>query len=199
MFIDILKLVFRAENEGPCDLSDSDRNRATQAYRLLKAWHHVPGMTLTEETKKEHDGDIVFHKGTVDEGVLSGWIGTVRGLASECGRLAVCDSQIGQVLAFAPIDDDGTWPCQHVRKLLDDLKSEEMDRGLQIGVASRRSAHTVIGGGVQELALAEKFEGYSRPLHARWPRTAAVLAAIAEQFRREAKWNQDREAFEEFE
>lgn len=199
LFIDILKLVFRAEDEGPRDLSDSDRNRATQGYRLLKAWHHVPGMTLTDEAKKEHDGDIVFHKGAVDEGVLTGWIDAVRDLAAQCGRTAICDSQIGEVLAFAPIDDDGAWPCLPIRNLLERVQSEEMEHGLQTGVANRRGVHSVVSGGVQELALAAKFDGYSQTIHARWPRTAAVMACIAEQFKREAKWHQDREAFEEFE
>jgi len=199
LFVDILKLAFPEEGEESRDLSDADRNRATQGYRLLKAWHHVPGMLVTGETKAEHDGDIAFHKGSVDADALTGWIDTVRELATKCGRSAICDSQIGEVLAFAPTDANGVWPCTPVRNLIERLQSEELERGFQVGVANRRGARWVISGGVQEISLAEKFHGYSVSLQARWPRTAAVLASIAERYTSEAKWHQDREQFEEFE
>jgi len=199
LFVDVLKLVFKAEGEEAPELSDADRGRATQAYHLLEAWHRVPGMSEPEPVNKSFEGDIVFHKATVDEAVLTEWMTRARELARECGRGPVCDLRIGHMLAYSPMGEDKAWPCEPVRNLIDHIRSEHLCHGIETGVYNKRGVHTRMRGGVQELKLAEKFRGYYRKVHAEWPHTGAVLARLAEHFEQEAKWHQEQEAFQEFE
>jgi len=120
-------------------------------------------------------------------------------LANDCDRLVVCDLQIGEVLAYAPEDPDGRWPCEPVRNLIEKLASAEIERGLAIGICNKRGAFCRAKGGDQERALAAKFRRYAEPLHSRWPRTAGVLVGVADDYEREARLEDDREAFDEYE
>ena len=103
------------------------------------------------------------------------------------------------MLAKSPADADGTWPCEAVRNVLEDLKSEKLERGLMIGIHNRRGAHFRRAGGDQERNLANTFRGFEQRVQSRWPRTASVLGAIVREYEREAKREDDRAAFEEFE
>jgi hypothetical protein len=199
LFVELLKLVFRAENEEARDPSDQDNTRAMQAYRLLEAWKKPPGTIEMEPVQHKDNGDIIFPLGLVNEKDLFNWTSTARKLAQECGRLEVCDSRIGQVLAFAPKDPDETWPCQPVRDLLEDLKSDKLERGLAVGVYNKRGVHQRIKGGVQERMLAEKFRNYATRVQSKWPRTGALLRSLADGYERDAKWEDERDSIEEFE
>ena len=74
----------------------------------------VPGTIEITPVGDRDDDDIIFPQGRVNEKDLFAWITIARKLAEECGRLEPCDSRIGQVLAYAPEDPDGTWPCEPV-------------------------------------------------------------------------------------
>ena len=199
LLVDLLKVVFRAENEEARDLSDQDKTRASQAYRLLEAWRKVPGTIEITPIGDRDDGDIIFPQGRVNEKDLFGWIAIARKLAEECGRLEPCDSRIGQVLAYAPEDPDGTWPCEPVRNALEDIKSDKLERGLAVGVYNKRGMHQRFKGGVQERMLAEKFRNYASRVQSKWPRTGAALRSLADGYERDAKWEAERDKIEEFE
>jgi len=199
LFVDLLKVVFRAESEETRDLSDQDKTRAQQAYRLLEAWKKVPGTIEITPVGDRDDGDIIFPQGRVNEKDLLGWITIARKLAEECGRLEPCDSRIGQVLAYAPEDPDGTWPCEPVRNVLEDIKSDKLERGLAVGVYNKRGMHQRFEGGVQERMLAEKFRNYASRVQSKWPRTGTALRSLADGYERDAKWEAERDKIEEFE
>jgi hypothetical protein len=199
LFVDVLKLVFRAENESSRDLSDQDKARATQAYRLLDRWRKIPGIIEYEPISERAEGDIVFTKGRVDKGELFKWVTEARELAQASGRLGVCDSRIGHVLAFAPADPDGKWPCEAVRDLFEHLKSEELERGFRTSLYNSRGFHRRGKGGDQERALTQKFRTIKELVQSKWPRTGALLRSIAEGYEREARWHDQEDAIEEFE
>jgi hypothetical protein len=199
LFVDVLKAVFRGENEEPSSISEHELERGRQCGQLLKAWKRVPGTRRQEFSVKESEGDIAFDQGEVEERNLLAWVEDARRLAAACGRLGVCDSHIGEVLAHAPQDIDGRWPCEPVRNLIERLVSERMETGLEVAIYNRRGAFCRAKGGEQERCLAAKFRRYEEQVHSRWPRTAAVLIRIAETYEREARREDDREAFEEFE
>lgn len=91
-FMGMVSRVFRAKDEEPRDLSETDRKLATATYRLLKGLKTLPG-------QKGND---------VDEVVLKTWCVSVRELAQESNRVEVTDQLIGQILAHAPLPQ--RWP-----------------------------------------------------------------------------------------
>ena len=199
LFIRALTLAFRAEDEEPKELSGNEKRMGRQAYRLLEGWKRMPGRQEQHQPKEKIEGDIVFDVGRVDQGELFSWIGRARELARECKRLGVCDSRIGNMLAYSPADADGAWPGEAVRNLIEDVKSEDLERAIQIGVYNKRGGFRRETGGEQERRLAEKFRGYAKQVHTRWVRTASLLERMAQHYEREAKQEDERSAFEEFE
>jgi len=198
LFVEVLKLVFRADGEEPGEVTEEQKAKATRAFRLLQAWQRAPGTVEVQPAEKKSDGDIMFDEGRVDQQQLLEWVKRARSLAAECGRLTICDLHIGEVLAHAPRDADGTWPCEPVRNLIEELQNVEIERGLQTGLYNRRGAHCCAKGGTQERQLAEKFRGLALPVQSRWPRTAAILNRIGEQYEREGRWNDEQDIIEEF-
>ena len=108
-FVEVLGLIFRPRNEpaeAAREYSEEEKRRAENAYRLLMSWKDVPG---------SQDGR------TVDEKALREWIQKARSLADQRGLREVCESRIGEVLAYAPEEADGSWPCIPVRDMLEEI------------------------------------------------------------------------------
>jgi hypothetical protein len=201
LFVDVLKLIYRAKGEEPSEVSEDHKARAAQGYRLLQNWEKIPGIVTYEGqvSEKEAEGDITFNKGKVDQNKLFEWVQEARKLAEECNRLTVCDIRIGNVLAYAPMDPDGQWPCVAVCNLVEEIASPELEEGLETGVRNKRGAHWRARGGEQERKLAQKFHSYGERVRSKWPRTAGLLNRIAEDYEKEARWQDERDLIEEFE
>ncbi|MHC4638382.1 MAG: hypothetical protein ACYTBV_12930 [Planctomycetota bacterium] len=199
LFIDILKLVYRGKNEEPKEYSDQEKARAEQASRLLRQWKTIPGLIEQHIEKEKHDGDISFSEGRVDSEKLFGWVNEARRLAEECDRLEICDIQLGNVLAYSPRDPKGNWPCEAVCDLIEKLANNDLEHGIEVEVHNKRGAHFRAKGGEQERKLVSKFQEYAQNARSKWPRAAAMLDRIADSYEREARWHDERDAFEEFE
>jgi hypothetical protein len=154
--------------------SDAAKNTAHLCHGVLDHWHRLPG---------------ILADGTIDAAVLMEWVTQCRKLCKEYGRQAVGEIIIGEHLAYAPTDTDGAWPCLPVREILEEQDTEDICQGLHTGVINKRGITTraLSEGGQQERALAETYDGYAKAVEAKWPRTAAMLARIADDYRRQAE------------
>jgi transcriptional regulator with XRE-family HTH domain len=184
-FADLLRLLFRSDKEPEESTevpTEEQKVHARNAYRLLMQWKSVPGL---REDK------------TVDEQKLLEWVTEARRLCEESGRLVICDLRIGEVLAYAPKESDGTWPCLPVRDVIDEIDSEALTRGFEIGIFNRRGGFTKspIEGGKQERELARKYASYAEACDIEWPMTAAALRRVAHQYEEDAR-REDEEAKE---
>lgn len=184
-FADLLRLIFRSDKapEEPTETpTEEQKARAQNAYRLLMEWKSVPG--LQEDN-------------TVDEQALLAWVTEARRLCEASGRLTVCDLRIGEVLAHAPAETDGTWPCVPIRDVIDEVDSERLTRGFEIGIFNRRGvfSKSPIAGGKQERELAQRYASYAEACAIEWPTTATALRRVAHQYEQDAR-REDEEAKE---
>ncbi len=133
----------------------------------------------------------------VDSKALTAWVNEGRRLCAERGRGEIGDDFIGQLLSKAPVGDDGLWPCEPVRELLEQFASHNMGNGFAVGTHNRRGVtiRGVFDGGGQERTLVEEYGRQANEIAARWPNTAGLLRRIAESYEREAQWH-DRDAAE---
>ena len=108
---------------------------------------------------------------------------------SRRGLLEVCDSRIGEVLAYAPGEPDGSWPCIPVRDVLEDMEAEEIFQGLGAGIYNKRGLYSksLREGGAQERDLANKYLAFAEASKIEWPKTAAALRRIARSYEEEAR------------
>lgn len=194
LFIDLLKLVYRAKNEKSKEVSEEEQARACQAYDLLKEIKTIPGLKLLEVQVEGKDPKI-----DVNGSALGQWVDEVRKSADECDRIDVCDSIVGQILAHSPVGLDGAWPCEPVRDLIEQLKSNKLENGIEVGVYNKRGVVCRAKGGGQERVIANRYNDYAEIVQSKWHRTANILRSIAKTYEREAKHYDERDAFEEFE
>ena len=176
-FADLLAAIFRSRDE-PRDekreYSEEEKARAENAYRLLTSWHILPG---TREGKE------------IDAEALTAWVRKARELCKESGRLEICDSKIGELLAYAPQEEDGSWPCASVRDVLEEVGTDEILHGFQIGIFNKRGMYckSPTEGGAKERALAEKYRMYAKASEVEWPGVAASLRRVAEKYEEDAR------------
>ncbi len=176
-FVDVLGLVFRPKNEvveAQKEVTAGDRQRAQNAYRLLMSWEEVPGR-LDDQN--------------VDEKKLHDWVQKARTLADTRGLLEICDSRIGEVFAYAPVENDGSWPCLPVRDELEEIDPDDVRDGFCAGIFNKRGMFTksMGEGGAQELALAAKYRTFAEACKIEWPKTAAALRRVAHGYDEDAR------------
>lgn len=203
LFVDLLKMVYRPRGEMKEEPTSDGGARARMARDLLDRIGSVPG-----SCPRVRLGGLGRSRGprpeidkTVDGAALAAWTRQVRQLAAASGRLEVCDITVGQILSNAPSGDDGVWPCAEVRDLLEapDIRSEEIERGLGVGLYNSRGVVTKNEpGGTMERALAEKYRDMARRTVTKWPRISTVLQRLADSYGHEAKRNDERALAVEF-
>lgn len=178
-FVEILSLCFRPKNGN--ETSDVPENVATNAYQLLRSWQTIPGAAGRGEA--------------VDLEALNGWYATARQLLTKVDRLDIGQQVIGQVLAHAPVDDDGLWPCQAVRSFIERAASEHIETGFRIECMNKRGVvgRSLDEGGATEYALADQYVGWAGRVATTAPRTAAVLRSLAEAYTEDGQ-REDEEA-----
>jgi hypothetical protein len=183
-FAEVIRWIYKPKSEGSKEEEDLpkelEEQRAHLAWELLNTWKIIPG--------SDSSGRIDYQK-------LKSWIEKARDLCKKLGRLEVCDSHIGQVLAWSIPDENGNWPPEEVCKVIEEIQSKELERGFSTGVYNKRGIVTKspFEGGEQERKLAEKYRKYADKCSIQFHRTASVLKKIAETYEFEAK-QEDKEA-----
>lgn len=180
-FVQAIALVYERSDglDDPSDWVVEDPEQrasvARRAYRLLDRLTVTPG-------EDEY--------GRVDVVTLSTWLNEARRLCREHGRAGIGDRRLGQLLAQAPKDQDGSWPCKSVCEAMEEAASAEIDRGFLVGVRNSRGvySHSSGEGGQQERDLAAKYRVCAEQLRFDYPHVGGVLEDIAVSYDRDASW-----------
>lgn len=152
--------------------ADKAQAMAERGYKLIQALKRIPG-------SDEH-GDVDFDR-------LAKWVGIVRQSCAELSRAKIADLMLGELLASAPAGKDGTWPCEAVRRVMEDIQSEDMMRGAHTGAYNSRGVHTRGPGGDQERQLADKYRKLAQKIRASSPYVASeLLLKLTDTYEREA-------------
>lgn len=145
---------------------------AKRGYKLIEGLSRMPG----------HD-DL----GVLQADKLAAWVRTVRKSCTELDRLDVGDICIGKLLSRAPLGEDGIWPCEPVRQVLEDIHSKIIMRGVPTGLYNSRGVVARGEGGGQERRLAEKYRIWANALQYSYPFVAhELLFGMVETYEREA-------------
>ncbi len=169
---EILRAVFRGKNDPKEDVDEATRGRARLSYSLLSHFDKLPGQT----------------ESGIDGARLTTWIDEVRRLGIETDRAEITDDYVGKVLAHSPRDDDGGWPHRAVRDQIERLASNIIEQAIQVERFNMRGIHgrALFEGGKQERELArDNYE--SAQVAIGWPRTSAMLRAMARSWEDDAK------------
>ncbi|MFN8670256.1 MAG: hypothetical protein U0164_23960 [Gemmatimonadaceae bacterium] len=174
-FCEVVRLCFRGKHAQAEEeqLSESQKGKATNAYRLLREWNVPPGTNKGEP----YDGDA-----------LRDWLSTVRTECTATGHVEVAMSMIGHVLVHAPQDPDGLWIHRAVAGVLNGRDASEMRDGFRTELFNSRGVHWVDPTGAPELALASNYRTKAKALDsAGFSRLAATLRELADSYGVEAE------------
>lgn len=127
--------------------------------------------------------------GTVDSSFLMGWVEAVQKKLVGYVSAEKSELYLGYVLASSPDGADGMWPAEAVRSVIEHMKSSVLERGISTRCYNRDSRGTRRDyiGGVPEWCLVNKYREFSRCMTLRWPRTAALLSRLAEDYEIEVR------------
>jgi hypothetical protein len=175
-FVKILFAVYGPSEAPEGEGANKERSIATQAFNLLRSWHTVPG--------QQKDG-------TVDGTCLEEWTKEARRMCAEKDIAAIGDEHIGKVLASSPEERDGVWPATAIRELIESTRSRELESGIIVGILNNRGVtqRGLLDGGTQERAIAQRYRTWAKAVALNWPRTAALLDRIAQNFEESAQWH----------
>lgn len=175
LFAELIGFLYKPEHgdrEEP--VTDATRAAAERAWEILHACSRQPG-TQTD--------------GSIDHDAFVRFIDTTREQCRQADRLTMCDQTLGQILAHAPADEDGSWPFSPARKVLDRQEMEEMRRGFCIGAWNKRgvTSRSPWDGGAQERDLAAYYRSQAGRVQHSHPNIAAMLEEIARDFERHGR------------
>lgn len=162
-----------AKDRQPQPPSERDKGFAERASEVLWTCSRVPGSRPD---------------GTIDAAELTRFVEVVLDRAARIGRCEVREELIGQILAHAPADPDGAWPCRAVAALLDRHEFENVRKSFYIGVYNARGmvSKSIYEGGEQERKLAESYRAQAQRHAIHFPRLAATLRKVAKIYEEEA-------------
>jgi hypothetical protein len=184
LFVQAVGFAFKRsdDNEDPPELrAEGDglrKNRAHAGYKMLDAIARIPGL--------QHDG-------TVDSRELVEWIEQVRAGSAEIARIDIADQMIGKLLSHAPADADGVWPCIAVRNALEQVMTEQIERGLCVAMFNSRGVHSRGDGGDQEREIAARYAAWAEAMEYSHPRVAAMHRSMERSYLQDAE-REDTEA-----
>lgn len=175
LFTELLCFLYKPEHgERKEPITDATRAAAERSWNILHACRRQPGAQTD---------------GSIDHDAFTQFIDAARELCRQKDRLIMCDQTLGQILAHAPPDADGTWPFFPAREVLDRLEMEEMRTGFSIGSRNKRggTSRSPWEGGDQERDLSVIYRSQAERVQYSHPNVAAMLEEIAKSYEREGK------------
>lgn len=162
----------RRERDEP--VTDASRAAAETAWKILHACRRQPGTQAD---------------GSIDPNAFILFIEAARDLCREADRLTMCEQTLGQILAHAPADEDGTWPFLPSRDVLDRPELDVMRAGFAIGTYNKRgvTSRSPWDGGDQERNLSAQYHRQAERVQYSHPNVTAILTKIAKSYEHEGK------------
>lgn len=163
-FVEIVQAMYASAGE--------ERERAS---KLMEHWRGLPGRNAD---------------GTLDAAALRAWVLSARAKLRALGLADIGEQRLGEVLARAPVGDDGRWPHEAVRELIEDYgRSEQLDMGIYLGRSNRRGPGIVDPDADREAAA--RLHEDAVFMRRRWPHTARIVERLADGKQHDAEFGQD--------
>lgn len=176
VFVELVSCCFKKDDDIGEETSEDKQYIAHLSFEAIEKIKQLPGQT----------NEIV------DVNKFNLWIQAVVDLAKELKYVTACDIQIGRILSYSPVDDDGVWPHKCVRDFLEKNTSETINTHICMGVFNQRGVHTVTGGDEEE-QFAATYNEYAQKLQLLYPKTARVVKEISDDYKRESRYERARE------
>ncbi|MHB0860465.1 hypothetical protein ACYCS5_04190 [Paenibacillus sp. SEL3] len=176
-FADVITLIYDSENEQPDELKETTEEsqwHINRALDLLESWTVLPGQDDSNN---------------IDEEFIYTWVKEALRIVSDRGRSKYGARHIGEILSKSVNGNDGAYPHEYVRNIIEDMANLNLEKGFKTSVYNSRGVYMkqILEGGEQERHLSEKYNNYANITSLRWPRTTTILRSIASYYGGEAR------------
>ena len=173
-FCEILRLVYKSEEDCNSEITEEERNIAQNAFNLLEIWKMIPGL--------QQDNEIF------NANKLFAWINRVKEICTSSGYLKIALFTIGKVFIYSPKDPDGLWMHHAIAKVLNAREHEDMREGYKISKINDRGVHAVDPTGASEREIAKQFRIKADEIdNSGYSRIAIMMRELANYYDREAE------------
>ena len=176
----ISELSKRDDGKDDRDENTNKKEFRAKCFDALGALSHIPG--------EDNSGKINTEK-------LEEWVQQAINLAEKKGRRNIVEYFIGKLLGHCQNGEDGIWPCEGVRDLVEDMHSKNMIEGMYIEKRNSRgvTSRSFGDGGAQEWRIVEQYQDWSRQLAITHPFVAdELLGWLASSYKHEAEmWDDE--------
>ncbi len=186
-FVDLVSLIYRPDPDtsaasGDGESADEGATDNTASSRASSA-----AWTVLSEWRTPLPGTVDGQSPTTEE--MLRWVESVREKLTACGRARVLPQVLGYALSGTATDDDGTWPSESVRDVLEILGDTDLDQRLAVAKLNQRgvTGRGVYDGGAQERGLAGQYSAAADRVRGRWPRSGALLDGLSRCYRDDAR------------
>ena len=183
LFIQLLAICFKRDDNG---IDPKEWNLTNDPELKKQAWENVYNVLEYANVIPGTQEDE-----TIDVEQLRNWVVNVRTLAEQHGRKDIADQRIGKILSSSEADTDGIWPRKEIRQVFEDVASNEISIGMEIGLRNKGGAEwrPQPDDGAPERNLAEKYRNMAKNIMNKTPFVARMLNRIADSYIHDAEWH----------
>ena len=124
--------------------------------------------------------------GRVDSSALEKWVDGFQNLLISQNQSRRIHHFLGRLFAHSPSGMDGLFPCEAVRKFIEDLDSPELESSYLGEVINMRGIYS-FSAGLNEKKLSIGYKDNANGLRVEWPCTARMYDRIAEYYLEDSK------------
>lgn len=176
-YMELLALAFR-DDEGNFHGDESRTDIMQRVWTVFQKLNRIPGQSA--------DGK------PVDEKAFWQWIGAAGRLAKQRGYTQAHACLLGKVLSHAPKGNDGIWPIECVREVIEQEMTDTLVKNMVCEKLNQRGVY-YFSAGREEQKLAALYRAQAQALSGRWPLTADMLRMLAGDY----GWHAEREEAED--
>lgn len=172
-FCEIIRLAYKSDKgNSEVELSDSQKNIASNAYEFLGEWKKIPGY--------QEDGTFVPSD-------FESWTNNVIEISKESGHLRSALRVLGKNLINSPEGDDKLWIHTTIAEFLNRRELDIVRDAFRMAVYNSRGAHIIDPEAKPEIKLSEVYQSKSEALELLgYQRVARMLREISEGYATEA-------------
>ncbi len=173
LFVDLVCNVYKAHNWVKEEVSDQQKSIALNSYEILRKINTIPW----------------DNNWKIDYNILKNWIQKVLAQLKDKDRYEVWSQKLWELLIHCSIWTDWIWPCEEVRKIIEEESNNDIIIWFSIW---KRNARWVTSRGIydwweQERALANNFYDDAKKMETQYPKTAKILRDIWDSYIWDAK------------
>ncbi len=160
MYAELVRIVFKTD-DGTTNKTECDKERATQLYSFFEKTKFCP----------------CEDEGCVDESSIELWVENFKSLLETNNQKSLFGFLLGRLLSYSPPGTDGYYPCEAVRKVIEDNFDKELKDSYQTEIFNRRGVYSP-SAGKEELKIAKRFKENADYLMIQYPHTASIYEGL---------------------